>query len=138
MIDVAAIRARYEKLRPTRSERACWLWSGAEALCSRTRSWSVRLDDASSCTLKSFIQATIAPGANALTDRWQGYVGVTVDGRGHVAYRDEFEFRFSRCHATSRTLLFQRALSCAVATRPPRYGKIVGRTGPCNPVKSAA
>jgi len=32
MIDVAAIRARYEKLRSTMNERACRLWSGAEAL----------------------------------------------------------------------------------------------------------
>lgn len=55
-----------------------------------------------------------------------------------AAYLDEFEFRFNRRHATSRTLLFQRALSCAVATRPPEYWRIVGRSAPRNPVKSAA
>ena len=54
------------------------------------------------------------------------------------AYLTEFEFRFNRRHAKSRTLLFQRALSCAVATRPPEYWRIVGRTSPRVPLAAAA
>lgn len=45
-------------------------------------------------------------------------------------YLAEFEFRFNRRHATSRTLLFQRALSCAVQTRAPEYWRIIGRPTP--------
>ena len=55
-----------------------------------------------------------------------------------AAYLDEFEFRFNRRHAKSRTLLFQRALSCAVAARPPEYWRIAGRSAPRVPVNSAA
>jgi len=54
------------------------------------------------------------------------------------AYLDEFEFRFNRRHAKSRTLLFQRALSCAVTNKPPEYWRIVGRAGPRTPIESAA
>lgn len=54
------------------------------------------------------------------------------------AYLDEFEFRFNRRHAKSRTLLFQRALSCAVASKPPEYWRIVGRASPRRPIKKAA
>lgn len=43
-------------------------------------------------------------------------------------YLDEFEFRFNRRHSSSRGLLFQRLLSCAVQSRPPAYWQILGRT----------
>lgn len=55
-----------------------------------------------------------------------------------AAYLTEFEFRFNRRFARSRTLLFQRALSCAVATRPPEYWRIIGRTSARKPIKKAA
>ncbi len=54
------------------------------------------------------------------------------------AYLAEFEFRFNRRHAASRTLLFQRALSCAVAAKPPEYWRLVGRTSPRVPLPTAA
>lgn len=54
------------------------------------------------------------------------------------AYLAEFEFRFNRRHAKSRTLLFQRALSCAVQTRAPEYWRIVGRPAPRVRVVEAA
>jgi transposase-like protein len=55
--------------------------------------------------------------------------------RKHLdAYLREFEFRFSRRNSNSRTLLFQRALSCAVSTRAPEYWRIVGRTAPHIPL----
>lgn len=62
----------------------------------------------------------------------------TVRPKHLPAYLDEFEFRFNRRHATSRTLLFQRALSCAVATRAPEYWRIVGRIAPHIPLGRAA
>lgn len=53
------------------------------------------------------------------------------------AYLAEFEFRFNRRHTASRTLLFQRAVSCAVAAKPPEYWRIVGRTSPRVPLATA-
>lgn len=55
-----------------------------------------------------------------------------------AAYLAEFEFRFNRRHAASRTLLFQRALSCAVQTRAREYWRIVGRPSPKVRVVDAA
>ena len=54
------------------------------------------------------------------------------------SYLAEFEIRFNRRHARSRTLLFQRALSCAVLTRAPEYWRIVGRPAPRVRVVEAA
>jgi transposase-like protein len=46
------------------------------------------------------------------------------------AYLEEFAFRFNRRMSTSRSLLFQRALSAGVIASPPTYWELIGRRNP--------
>ena len=53
-------------------------------------------------------------------------------------YLAEFEFRFSRRNSNSRTLLFQRLLSCTVRRAPPYYWEILDRPDGETPLWEAA
>jgi hypothetical protein len=59
--------------------------------------------------------------------------------RKHLSnYLAEYEFRFNRRSSASRTLLFQRLLSCAVRRPPPCYWQILGRPDGKTPLWAGA
>jgi hypothetical protein len=89
-------------------------------------------------TLTDFVLDHVARGSEVRTDAWTGYdeigryrfdhVVTNMSSSGDPAHVNEFTFRFNRCRARHRGLLFYRLLEGALAAEPHPYKEPISQS----------